>query len=674
MTKKFTQDDFLQRLKIRNNKNINKKVFLYPNSQKYNGQNSKLQFSCEHKHTWVARPGNVLSGQGCPQCKLLNDSLNKRKPLDKVIKEFKNMHGETYDYTLVKYVNNNTKIKIICKKHGIFEQTPSCHFYSKQGCPECAKENQRKTIEQFIKDANNTHKGVYDYSKVEYKNGYTPISIICPHHGAFKQRPDDHINGSGCKECANTTISYKQISWLMYISNKENINIQHALNGGECLLPSTKFRVDGYCKETNTVYEFHGDAFHGNLKRYNPDTYCHPFDDKITALELYNKTKKKEEIIKKLGYNMVSIWESEFDNLDIPIHKFEYDSIIHVNHSIPEKVLSILKLRLMDNEFKGYKHKHNYKCLLCGEIFKTTLSQRKQTYKIRKVKGCPTCARNKNIDFATKVKERLNVEGIYSNITQNDIVNIDNKVGIFISDFVNGVEQQNGKYFNRDLFNKYENRLLIFFQDEWIHKNDLIIKKIIHILKKSSAKRIYARQCIILPISSNKKKDFLNRFHIQENDSSQIYLGAYYNDKLIAVMTFSTPRIALGGNTKHKKVFELVRFATHDEYHVIGIASKLLKYFEQNIDYDTIYSFADKRWSIGNLYEKIGFTLEHHNSPDYFYVINNERKHRWSYRKDRLKDILPSYNNNLTEYENMLNAGYDRIWGVGTIKYVKNKY
>lgn len=673
MPTKFTQKEFLERLESRNKDNPNKKVFLYPKSQKYNGQNEKLQFRCEHKHIWVARPGNILNSErGCPQCKLINDSLKKRKPLEQVIEEFKSIHGDKYDYSLVEYKRIHQKVKIICPKHNVFEQTPAEHFHLGHECPKCAIENSRTSIEEFIQRANKIHNNKYDYSKVKYKNAYTKIKIICPYHGSFEQRSGDHLHGHGCKQCTKTTISYKQITWLTYVSQRDNLDIQHATNCGEYRIPDTHFKVDGYCKETNTIYEFHGDAFHGNPNRYQPDEHCHPFNKDITANELYRKTIEKEQIIKQHGYNLITIWESDFDKLGIPLLNFKYDSIVHVDHATPENLLNILQLRLVDNQFKGYRYKHNYQCLICGDIFETTLTQRKQTYTIRQAKGCPKCARNKKVNFSIKIQDSLQKEGVQTSITRDNVVLLDNSnVGVFISDFIQGVEQVNGKYFNLKLLEKYQNkhiRLLIFFQDEWIYNRDMIIKKILHISHKTDIEKIYARNCQIKQISSKEKSIFLDNYHIQGNDNSTDWFGAFHNNQLVACMTFSKPRIAVG---KQKSGIELVRFTTKAGYHVIGIASKLLKTFERLHPHQMIYSFADRRWSVGNLYEKIGFQCEAINPPDYFYIVDGIRKHRWNYRKDVLKHSLPEYNPNITEYQNMIQAGYDRIWGCGTLRYVK---
>ncbi|MGI0076328.1 MAG: DUF7487 domain-containing protein [Nitrosopumilaceae archaeon] len=105
--------------------------------------------------------------------------------------------------------------------------------------------------------------------------------------------------------------SYKCILWLESIMKQQNIFIQHAQNIGEYSISSTRFHVDGYCKETNAVYEFYGDMWHGNPTIFESHICCNLFSD-LTASELYQKTIERENIIKSLGYNLITIWESDW--------------------------------------------------------------------------------------------------------------------------------------------------------------------------------------------------------------------------------------------------------------------------------------------------------------------------------------------------------------------------
>ena len=112
-----------------------------------------------------------------------------------------------------------------------------------------------------------------------------------------------------------TYYSQKAISWLRSIEASEKISIQNAEKGGELRIPigETFIQVDGFCRTTNTIFEFHGDVYHGNPRKFGPDDFCHPYDKEKTAGELYQKTILREELIRSLGFNLVVMWEDEWD-------------------------------------------------------------------------------------------------------------------------------------------------------------------------------------------------------------------------------------------------------------------------------------------------------------------------------------------------------------------------
>jgi hypothetical protein len=102
--------------------------------------------------------------------------------------------------------------------------------------------------------------------------------------------------------------------WLNFIQVLRKINIQHAENGGEYSILTTNYRADGYCEETNTIYEYHGDIWHGNPKKYNPEHI--PYFGKKTFGELYQDTLKREQKIKDLGYNLVVMWGHDWKKIN----------------------------------------------------------------------------------------------------------------------------------------------------------------------------------------------------------------------------------------------------------------------------------------------------------------------------------------------------------------------
>ena len=128
---------------------------------------------------------------------------------EEFIEKARQVHGDKYDYSKVEYINNHTKVCIICPIHGEFFIKPSEHIYSKCGCVKCSG-REHGTTESFIEKARKVHGNKYDYSKVEYVNSKTKVCIICNEknilgeiHGEFWQRPNDHLSGYACTKCGN---------------------------------------------------------------------------------------------------------------------------------------------------------------------------------------------------------------------------------------------------------------------------------------------------------------------------------------------------------------------------------------------------------------------------------------------------------------------------------------
>ena len=125
-----------------------------------------------------------------------------KRTKDEFIKKAVLAHGNEYDYSLVNYIKNNGNVIIICKKHGQFSQLRS-HHLNGSGCPKCASEKRTLTTKNFIEKAIKIHSNKYNYSKVNYMKSNIPITIICPIHGEFLIKPENHLVGSGCPYCYN---------------------------------------------------------------------------------------------------------------------------------------------------------------------------------------------------------------------------------------------------------------------------------------------------------------------------------------------------------------------------------------------------------------------------------------------------------------------------------------
>ena len=181
-------------------------------------------------------------------------------------------HNNKYDYSKVEYINNATKVCIICPEHGEFWQTPDAHLRG-QGCPICrwskAKESIRKiqglTTKKFIEKANDVHGNKYDYSLVKYENTDTKVCIICPEHGEFWQTPHHHLNGTGCPECGRNDISEEKLT-KVFQKNFENVVKQYKPNflktNGK---PQT---IDIFLPEYNVAVEYQGRQHFKPISRF----------------------------------------------------------------------------------------------------------------------------------------------------------------------------------------------------------------------------------------------------------------------------------------------------------------------------------------------------------------------------------------------------------------------
>lgn len=174
------------------------------------------------------------------------------------IEKAKKIHGDRYDYSKSDYVGSMLPIDIICKEHGLFQITPNRHL-SKRGCIRCGNlkrsMSRRKTTKEFIINSIKIHGNRYDYSKVNYIDSRINVEIICPKHGVFNQKPNNHLKGFGCSQCSTKSIGELFISnWL----NQNNIKfeIQKTFIDCKSKLP---LRYDFYLPDYHTLIEYDGE-------------------------------------------------------------------------------------------------------------------------------------------------------------------------------------------------------------------------------------------------------------------------------------------------------------------------------------------------------------------------------------------------------------------------------
>lgn len=258
---------------IKISQDIHKSFYDYSlvNYVKYN---TKVKIMCPKHGIFEQLPGKHMNGQGCLKCFHEKESSNN----EEFIEKSKLIHGDNFDYSLVIYKNNYTKVKIICKKHGVFEQKPNSHLNG-QKCKKCINENQSNNINDFIKKSNLLHNNKFDYSLSEYKNNENKIKIVCPIHGIFEQIPSNHLNGNGCIKCKidkTKNNDYIKLCELKF-NNKFNYTLINYKNN--------KTKVKIICPE-------HG-IFEQTLKEHYHSDGCPYCSGKKMNTELFIKKSRK---------------------------------------------------------------------------------------------------------------------------------------------------------------------------------------------------------------------------------------------------------------------------------------------------------------------------------------------------------------------------------------------
>ena len=537
------------------------------------------------------------------------------------IQQSKKIHGDRYDYSKVEYITTHEKVCIICPEHGEFWITPANHLF-KKGCPKCVGKNKttKDVIEQFAKIHNNR----YDYSKVEYVNSDTKVCIICPEHGEFWQSPNSHLQGNGCPKCAG---KFMDTNFFIECSlNKHNGKYDYSKT------VYGKNNTDKVC----IICPEHGEFWQSPREHLN-GCGCPKCSKEKSAK---NRVLCIEEYIKRAN--------------EIHQNKYDYSKVEYSN--LKEKV-----------------------CIICpehGEFWQEAFSHLSGC-------GCPKCGH-----FLSKgemyIKEYIEHLDISVEERKRDIIS-PYEIDIYLPEKKIGIEF-NGLIWHSDKFIVHNNyhlmktelcknkdiSLIHIFEDEYKFKASVVLNKIKHLIGKSyDLPKIYGRKCVIKTIPYKESYAFLEKYHIQGGINATVYYGAFYDDNLIGVMTFKR----LSNKTNE---WELTRFASDYNYICCGIGGKLFKHFVKEYNPTTVKSFADRRWTINeekNIYIQLGFKFEKYTKPDYHYVIHNgyKRIHKFNLRKKQLLKLYGEkyhLTNDMTENEMVNKVGIKKIYDCGLIKYV----
>jgi len=365
----------------------------------YENNLKEVLIICKKHGEFLQLPKTHKRGSGCNICGSLKTANSKKSNTSEFINKSKEIHGDKYDYSKVEYKKANEKVTIICKEHGDFLQTPNGHLNGK-GCRKCSTEinsdKQRKTTEQFIKEAIKIHDDKYDYSRVEYKNAGEKVTIICKEHGEFLQTPNSHLSKeSGCIKCAgcyksNTEEFIKKskeihddkydYSKVEYKNAGEKVIIICKEHGDFLQTPNGHLNGNGCYKCGYNMSVFSNDGFINKAKEIHNDKYNY---DKINYIKMNEKviiTCKEhgdfeqtpsnhithEQGCQKCAGNYLSNAEEFIEKAKL-IHndKYDYSNINYINNHTN---VTIICKEHGDFEQTPQKHLSGCGCKCCGIV------------------------------------------------------------------------------------------------------------------------------------------------------------------------------------------------------------------------------------------------------------------------------------------------------------------
>lgn len=248
--KSITQEEFLNRARKKHGDKYDYSLVIIKKCRE------KVDIICPNHGMFKQPLAEHMSGSRCPKCAREVRAHKARMTTESFIEKATKVHEGKYNYSLVDYIESSSKVKIICPKHGLFEQTPNNHLMGMK-CIKCSTEQtadkRRSNTEEFISKAKRVHGNKYDYSKVCYVDNSTKIIVICPNHGDFTQAPSAHLNKRGCPICCESRGERKIVLFL----ESEGIPYQKQKKFDTCRY-KRKLSFDFFVPDYNACIEFDG--------------------------------------------------------------------------------------------------------------------------------------------------------------------------------------------------------------------------------------------------------------------------------------------------------------------------------------------------------------------------------------------------------------------------------
>jgi predicted nucleic-acid-binding Zn-ribbon protein len=477
----------------------------------------------------------------------------------------------------------------------------------------------RTTTQEFIERARIVHGARYTYDGLVYSTAHVKVTITCPIHGDFDQAAYSHLRGNGCPACG-------------LASNIAKNSVPRGL------------------RKTNA--EFAAEA-------------KQVWQDKFTYKYSVYKGAKSPIEVKCRKHGM--FWTTPNNHLNgsgCPKCRGYGFSDQEVKKQVEEALPKYKVLRVDGGRFVT---------LLCKQHGEFT--QNRRNLVIFK-QGCPTCSKqdatsaleNKVLEWVRKHTQATQGDRTYLAGQEIDILCHKERLGIEI----------NGRYWHSEKFKapdyhyrkavnaKRADLQLLQLWDYEIQNKGKICRSLI-LARLGKLDRWYARQLVVLPMTSTQAADWFNTNHLQGNANASVVYGLFNSGTCLAAMSFAKARFS-------DYEWEIVRFANSLNNTVVGGASRLWTHFVKEQKPVSVVSYADLRISQGNLYKQLGFTFKHRSAPNYVWWKAQTTLSRYQTQKHKLSKLLGyKFDADLSERANMQRAGWLQVFDAGNLVYVWNK-
>ncbi len=271
---------------------------------------------------------------------------------------------------------------------------------------------------------------------------------------------------------------------------------------------------------------------------------------------------------------------------------------------------------------------------------------------------------------------RYDVIEFIKTVYQDELaINIVNQevIDVFFTQLNSGIifhlmNEEGEKQYLSDNCKNIRNKIIHLWEDQWLFQNSKIRSKLMSIIGKTE--RIFARKTEIIPIDNKQLMNFLNINHLLVPIKGKHKYGLQYNNRLVAVMSFSKSRIIVREGSNFNS-YELLRFCNMLNVTVVGGFSKLLRHFIKINKPDDIMTYVDADWSDGASYAKMGFESVDKMPPMYLLIGDKSEVREYPHLLfEQYKTLLNDDMNYMDKINRLKSIGYNTVKNSGSFKFI----